>query len=45
MCKPSEVFGAVVADTLISALVIAALVLLGVFVTRVIVRTRKRAAR
>lgn len=45
MCKPDEVFGAVVADVLVSSLVVAALILLGVFVFRVIVRTRKRAAR
>lgn len=45
MCKPDEIFGAVVADVLISALVVAALTLLGVFVYRVIIRTRRRAAR
>lgn len=45
MCQANAQFGAVMADILISALVAAALVLLGVFVYRVIVRTRKRAAR
>jgi len=45
MCQANEQFGAVMADVIISALVAAALVLLGVFVYRVIVRTRKAARR
>lgn len=45
MCKPDEVFGAIMADVIITGLVAAALVLLGVFVFRVIVRTRKPARR
>jgi len=45
MCQPDEIFGAVCADVIISALVICGLILLGVFTYRVIVRTRKRATR
>lgn len=41
MCSPDYAFGAVLADVVISGLVVAAMVLLGVFVWRVIVRTRK----
>ena len=42
MCQPDEIFGAVCADVIISALVICGLILLGVFTYRVIVRTRKQ---
>jgi hypothetical protein len=43
MCKPDQLFAIISADVITSALVIAGLVLLGVFTYRVIVRTRRPA--
>lgn len=45
MCKPDEVFGAILADVVVSAVTVFALVLLGVLCYRIITRTRKRPAR
>ena len=41
----NELFGLIVADVLIAALVAAAVVLIGVFTYRVIMRTRRRSAK